>query len=130
MTNCTMARNAASTGAAGVYSYASNISVERCIVAFSPVGNALSVGSVSQCVIFGNAGGDSVLVNSRDNLYVDPLFCGMAGDDFTLCADSCCLPGAPENPWGQLVGGLEQGCGECGSPVVETSWGKLRAMFR
>jgi hypothetical protein len=128
--NCTMARNAASTGAGGVYSYASNISVERCIVAFSTAGNGLTVGSATQCVIFENAGGDSLLLGGRDNLYVDPRFCAMQDDDYSLCANSVCLPGSPENPWGQLVGALGEGCGNCDSAVESMSWGRIRSLYR
>jgi hypothetical protein len=130
VTGCTIARNSATTGAGGIRSYASSIAAEHCIVAYSLSGESLDGVSATECVIYGNAGGDSLLVGGRDNLYVDPLLCDVDGGDLSLCSNSVCLPGSPENPWGVLVGALEQGCGECTTPVEEMSWGRIRALFR
>jgi hypothetical protein len=70
---------------------------------------------------------DSLPGTHHDNLFVDPLFCGMAYYDFSHCANSVCLG---NNDWGESIGGLGQGCDACGSPVEPTSWGAIKAMYR
>jgi len=129
-TSCTFARNTANTGAGGIQGYNSTIEVERSIVAFSQEGSGIVGGAVTHCVVFGNAGGDSLSGSYHDNLFVDPRFCGMAADDYTLCSNSACLSGSPENPWGELIGAYEQDCGDCDSTVESTSWGVIKAMYR
>jgi hypothetical protein len=129
-TNCTFVRNAASTGAGGVHAWASNVTVENSIIAFSAEGPAAGNAILSQCVVFGNAGGDRLSPVDRETLIMDPNFCDMANDDYTLCADSPCLAGSLDNPWGVHIGALEQGCGDCGSVVTPTSWGRVKATYR
>jgi hypothetical protein len=53
----------------------------------------------------------------------------MLNDDFTLCANSLCLP---ENniDCDQLIGAYGEGCPPCDSPVESTSWGAIKAMYR
>ena len=115
---------------------ASLIDVEKCIVSFASAGapvatQLLSRVNVANCVVFGNAGGDSLtgdLVYPYDNLFTDPLLCDIASDDFTLCANSPCLP--ENNDWSVQIGAHGWGCDACDSPVEHTSWGSIKAMFR
>jgi predicted outer membrane repeat protein len=113
------------------------VALERCIIAFSTVGEAAAAvvgGTVvaSACDIYGNQGGDWVgcltgQETGNDNLDVDPRLCGVLAGDYTLCADSPCLPanGAPA-----LIGAHGEGCAACGSVVKEASWGVVKALFR
>jgi hypothetical protein len=75
-------------------------------------------------------GADSLYSNaSRElNIRVDPLFCNMTGDDYTLCANSPCLPDG--NDWTEDIGAYGQGCPTCDSPVQPMSWGTIKALFR
>jgi len=54
--------------------------------------------------------------DAHDNIYTDPLFCGLLTADFTLHDDSPCLPAG--NPWGVLMG--HYGAGGCGTGVGES----------
>jgi hypothetical protein len=131
MTNCTFVGNTASSGASGVHRVAGTVTVEDCILAFGLAGPAASGWlTTSHCVVFGNAGGDSLDGSHHDNLFVDPLLCGMASNDYTLCSDSPCLSGSPGNPWGELVGAFESGCGDCGSAVEPATWGRIKGLYR
>ncbi len=127
---CTLVGNTGDTGAGGIGSHGGTPIVRRCIIAFSTAGYATDDCDVDHCIIFGNAGGDRSADGPRANLIIDPLFCDMAGWDLTLCSNSPCLPGAPENPWGELVGVYGSGCGDCDSPVEQSSWGSIKAMYR
>jgi len=83
---------------------------------------------IHHCFVYGNAEGDSLCGTSyHDNMFDDPLLCGYPGGDYTLCADSPCLPGVT---WPQLVGAYPQGCPACGSPVEPTTWGVIKARYR
>ena len=130
MVNCTIVGNAGGSGAGGIHSHASSPIVTRTIIAFSTEGAGLVGTDTDHCVIFGNAGGDRFSDKTLENLYIDPLFCDMANWDLTLCSNSPCLPGAPENTWDELVGAYESGCGNCDSPVEVGSWGSIKAMYR
>ena len=52
----------------------------------------------------------------------------VAGADFTLCANSPCLP--EYNGCNVLIGAYGEGCAECSSPVEDRSWGAIKAMYR
>lgn len=94
----------------------------------TPVHCQLSEPEIHHCVIFGNASGDDLCGNHHHNLVADPLFCDAYARDFTLCANSPCLP--ENNTWGEPVGRLGAGCADCDSPVVPVSWGQIKAMYR
>ncbi len=70
----------------------------------------------------------------RGNFSADPCFCDADNGDFTLTANSYCLPG--NHPWGcdDLVGAFGAGCGErdCGEPVAteNATWSGVRSLFR
>jgi hypothetical protein len=133
--DCTIVAN--STAEYGVirFDVGSTTAITNTIVAFNTHGVPImslggSVPTITHCVVFGNAAGDSLSGNYHDNLFVDPLLCDMYADDFSLCADSPCLPGSLENPWGEFVGAHDQGCAACGSAVEQTTWGVIKGMYR
>jgi hypothetical protein len=85
----------------------------------------------SCCDIFGNEGGDWVgtlagMDEVENNLSADPLFCGLGAGDLRLESGSPCAPDA--NPECGLIGALPVGCGS--TPVQESTWGGVKAMFR
>jgi len=131
--NCTFWRNSAGTGQGGA------VRVTSCsyphfdvsIVSFSTQGQAFSwdgvgVLTIDHCCVFGNAGGDSLPGTHYDNLFVDPLFCDAWEEDFQLHWNSPCLPF--NNGWEYLIGAWTLGCGY--TPVEETSWGAIKAMYQ
>jgi hypothetical protein len=60
------------------------------------------------------------------NLNADPLFCDPDNGDYSLAANSPCLP--ENNDWGVLVGALGEGCGPI-SRLHET-WTRIKARYR
>jgi predicted outer membrane repeat protein len=107
--------------------------IEYCILAFAEGSGTVyceggGASEIHHCFIFENAGDDSLCGGSyHDNVWADPLFCGMDVGDYTLCADSPCLPGVT---WPSLVGAHDQGCGPCGSAVETVTWGAVKAVYR
>jgi hypothetical protein len=130
ITGCTLAGNSAQYGPGGIQQYGSTVTVEKSIVALSLQGAGVQGCAVNSCVVFANPGGDVLDGTEQNTLHVDPLFCSLAGGDLTLCANSPCLPTAPANPIGQLIGVYRDGCGSCASPVVGTTWGEIKALYR
>ena len=132
---CTLFGNA-SKDASVVCTRASQVDVEQSVVSFASAGTPvatqlLSRVNLTNCCVFGNAGGDSLtgdLVYTYDCLFTDPLLCNIASGDYTLCANSPCLPDG--NPWGVTIGAHGEGCDNCDSPVELRSWGSIKAMFR
>jgi predicted outer membrane repeat protein len=128
--NCTLCRNSASFGGA-VWMEESDATIVRCIVAFNRMNEALvgeETSETSFSCVFGNADGDAIDGNAHDNSTEDPLLCDMGDGDYHLCANSYCLPSG--NPWSVHIGHQAQGCVVCTSPVRETSWGLLKALYR
>ncbi len=87
---------------------------------------------LSCCDIFGNEGGDWIgsyasQYGVNGNISADPLFCDPATYDLTLDASSPCAPFSPPNPECDQIGAWSVGCG--GTPVRESSWGRLKALF-
>jgi len=133
--DCTIVGNSTTEYGVIRFDNSSTTAITNTIVAFNthgiPVSSAGgSTPTITHSVIFGNAEGDSLSVSHHDNLFVDPLLCGIYAEDFSLCADSPCLPAAPANPWGEHVGAHEQGCVACGSAVEEATWGVIKGMYR
>ncbi len=113
ITNCSFVGNASPA----IRENGSSPIIQRTIIAFTEGGPGLSCSGtplITQCCIFGNAGGDSLCGDYHDNMFQSPLFCGAGSGDYTLHAESPCLP--TNNPWGVLIGAHGQGCG----PV--TTW--------
>ncbi len=135
LTNVTMARNSASYGGGMYCSHWSNPTVVKSIISFGQAGlPAYCYGrgepDVSQCVVFGDATADTLCGTSEGVLKLDPRYCAMTSDDYSLCANSPCLPSSPENPWGVLIGASGQGCSDCDSPVERRTWGSIKALYR
>jgi hypothetical protein len=101
------------------------IELTTSIVAFTVGGAAVSCpeGTVTLdcCDVYGNQGGNWVgciagqeILN--DNFELDPFFCGFGIDDYTLRADSPCLPIA--SPCGVQVGAEGEGCAVVAAPEL------------
>lgn len=107
--------------------------VEYCVLAFAVSGGAVycdqgAAPDMHHCFIYENVGSDSLCGgNYHDNQWADPVFCGVEEGNYTLCADSPCLPGVT---WPSLVGAHGQGCGACGSVVEAATWGAIKDMYR
>ena len=122
MTGCTFAANAAPDGG-GLCFVASFPVVDRSVIAFAPVGAAVTGTyaesmTVTCCDVFGNAGGDWVgPLAGRDiqdgNLAVDPGFCELAAGALGLAADS---PLRDAGACGR-IGALDTACGAAAVPA-------------
>lgn len=110
----------------------SEFRISRSIIAFSEQGSAIcrledSYSFADHSISYGNSGGDA-LYGGDLNIYGDPLFCNVHAGDYALCENSQARPG--NNPWSVLMGASSQHCGPCDSPVLEVSWGAIKAMYR
>ena len=90
-----------------------SIQITQSILAFTTDGEVITCRNgaeptVTHCCVYGNALGDSLCGDYYDNIFVDPVFCDPDSGDFTLAGGSPCLPG--NNPWGEQIGALGQGC--------------------
>jgi hypothetical protein len=105
--------------------------MERNIIALSVGGPAFVSGygeRPGDCNLFwANTEGDFQNYGSGPNdLFVDPQFCDVPTDDYTVRSSSPC---AEENsPVCGQIGALGEGCGTVG--VEPVSWGKLKAFHR
>jgi len=141
--SCTVAKNTSdgTMSGAGVYVYDnSNADLDKTIVAFNVNGESVflslfSTATINCTCIWDNDGGDWVgdiapQQSQNGNMTLNPLFCGLDFFDVYLCADSPCLTDAPENDCGVLIGAFDEGCVACGSPVEQSSWGAIKALYR
>jgi hypothetical protein len=133
VTSCTLYGNSAGGLGGGMCCDDAAAVITNTIVSFSLEGGAIAcegdvVPEITRCCVFGNVGaaGDSLCGVYYENLFADPAFCDAEGGDFSLHAESPCMP--PNNPWNELIGALGLGCGQ--SVVEPTSWGALKARFR
>lgn len=135
MVKCSVADNRGYYGA-GVSLLNSSAVIEQCAIAWNGWGKGV-YGSparsieVFHCCVFGNGGGDDLPGNAHDNEFVDPLFCDLyneGGGNVSLCSNSTCLEA--NNTWSLPVGARAQGCPTCGSPVTNSTWGSVKALFR
>jgi len=81
---------------------------------------------VIYCCSYGNPDGDTPCGMVLLSIESDPLFCNIETDDLSLAANSPCLPAG--NDWDRTMGAYDQGC--VLSPVTETNWGTIKAMYR
>jgi predicted outer membrane repeat protein len=129
--HCTFYGCGADDGMIAVLSDAS-LRVANSIVSFAPRSEPFHLqfgtATIEHCVIFGSAAGDSLPPGNPDNIFIDPLFCDVYHDDFTLCENSPCL--AANNAWGEPVGAHAVGCAECTTKVQAATWGRIKAMYR
>jgi hypothetical protein len=97
----------------------SSPTISRTILAFNSPGkglyceNAPSMPVISCCDIFGNQDGDEICgVDAGDNFSLNPLFCNLAENDYTLHVDSPCLDNQhPQGAHCEQIGA--QGLGTC-----------------
>jgi hypothetical protein len=136
MSLCTLANNEGAPGAGvrlQITRPGRSVVIERCILAFGRLGKGVSGGApeIFHCCVYGNAGGDDLPGNAHDNEFVDPLVCdlyGVDGGNMSLCSNSPCLQS--NNTWALQVGSRAQGCANCDSPVLPSSWGSIKTLFR
>lgn len=85
---------------------------------------------IAWCGVYGNACGDTLEGNYEPSriIWDDPLFCDMDADDYSLCANSPCLPSV--SGWTERVGAYDAGCDNCSSAVQELTWGRIKALYR
>jgi hypothetical protein len=129
----TFVGNSSVENASGIHGDAADdVYVRTSIFAFGEGPAITSVESdfamIDYNILYENEGGDTYPGDHPDNFVLDPLFCDVAGGDFTLCANSPCLPTV--NSWGELVGAYEAGCESCDSPVEDATWGGIKALWR
>ncbi|MCK4512702.1 hypothetical protein KAW64_13240 [bacterium] len=133
ITSCTMVENEGGMGS-GIYCVdGAAPAIRHTIIAYGSPGEALycdgSVPYTALSCIYANGELNELCGDYTTSiLYVDPLFCDLADGDFTLCANSPCLP--ENNAWGIQIGAHGEGCGPCDTPVERTSWSSTKAMFR
>ena len=140
--NCTAVANIVDdpNGAGGIqYRMGPGGTIEKTIVAFNQGDAAVRCAdatspSISCSDIFGNQGGDWLdciadQAGTNDNLSVDPLFCDPDNGDFTLSAQSPCLPGNhPDGADCGLIGALGEGC--VPTSVELETWAGIKARYR
>lgn len=118
LVQCTFYGNSAPYGGNVSSDCGALLQLSNCIVASSTNGVGFHVDGSSSAIlactdIHGNAGGDWVgaiadLLGEDGNICANPRFCEPAAGDFTLAADSPCLPEA--NPDCGLIGAHGLGC--------------------
>ena len=132
MVSCTLANNEGIFGSS-VWFEEATATIEQCVLAFGRSAQCVWGGAPEtfHCCVFGNDDGDDLPGTPHDNLFLDPLVCdlyGVDGGNMSLCSNSPCLPAF--NPWGLQIGSKTQGCTECVSPIEQSSWGGIKALFR
>ncbi|MEW5923563.1 MAG: right-handed parallel beta-helix repeat-containing protein, partial [Candidatus Zixiibacteriota bacterium] len=101
ITGCTFYDNSAVNGAAIFLRYSSTSVMDHCLVAYSPEGRGVDIGSTTtSCMvrcsdIFGNPDGDywgalADFFGIDGNISANPLFCDTALADFSLATNSPC----------------------------------------
>lgn len=118
---CTIVANEAESGAGlqiGPYS----LSLDGLLIAFNE-GAAVSSEENEAVVItcsdvYGNTGGDwigpiATQAHAQGNLSIDPRLCDLPGEDYSLAANSPCLPA--NNDCGMQIGAWGEGCAGTGS---------------
>jgi hypothetical protein len=136
LNGCTLYGNRAVTGSGVLCRVDGQVVLDRTIAAFGIGGEAIrcedaTTATLSCSDLYGNEGGDWVgsigeQYGANGNVSADPLFCDIAGDDYTLHANSPCAPDS--NPDCGLIGAWPVGCAD--TPVEKTTWGAIKAMFR
>jgi predicted outer membrane repeat protein len=87
-----------------IISHTENGKAYRSVYAHTP--------EITHCCIYANEGGDSLMGYYHDNLFADPVYCGLAADSLSLDATSPCLPTG--NSWNELIGAYGLGCAATG----------------
>jgi hypothetical protein len=112
---CTISGNFSQHGGGGVWT-GNPAYLDRCIVWDNSAGSGADEIDVRQHLSASCCAIDTTGVEYNADVtydpycvYADPLFCAPPADDFSLRADSPCLP--EHSPCGLLIGALGQGCG-------------------
>jgi hypothetical protein len=132
--NCTISENAAPEAGGIRLFWESDLTVRKSIITFSFEGAALMMNpdcilDIGCCVVFGNAGGDTIPTGAIDaghNIFIDPQFCGVKGSaNYTLQIDSPCLPfNNPTGLYCGLIGAHPAACGDV--PTGKESWSIIK----
>ncbi|MBD3237556.1 MAG: hypothetical protein GF330_12690 [Candidatus Eisenbacteria bacterium] len=119
--NCCFLEGTAADGSAIAAIGASALLIDSTILAFGEAGEPVAciAGGSAQlacCDVYGNAAGDYVgclegQYGVDGNISADPIFCNPDALDFTLAAESPCLPHTPPNEPCELIGAYGAGCG-------------------
>jgi predicted outer membrane repeat protein len=136
---CTISHNSVANSGGGLWTINGSAPVlENTIISFSLSGASVlcetgGTAILSCCDVFGNPGGDWVdciagQLGQSGNIRLDPLYCNAAAGDYTLAADSPCVPFSPPNPECDLIGAWPVGCGP--TAVMEATWGRIKARYR
>ena len=135
LSNCTLVENSAATGGGGVHCEAGSGSIYYSIIAFTEDGygvaaTAGNAPTLSCCDVYENADGnyDAEVGDQTgldNNFSLDPELCGIEMADYRLFDTSPCTE--TNSPCAWLVGGFNIGCD---SPVEETSWGRVKGMWK
>ncbi len=133
ISNCTFVQNHGHNGYVAEGRHNAVLTLENSLLAYNTGGvpvNCTTGASVylSCCNIYRNDGADWMgcvadQFNINGNIRVDPLFCDLEQGDFSLCADSPCLP--ENNDCGLLIGVFGKGCATCGVAFQEVTLGPL-----
>ncbi|HMB70457.1 MAG TPA: right-handed parallel beta-helix repeat-containing protein [bacterium] len=139
--NNTFVRNHAEDGGGAIEINDTSVTLDRNIFAFnSAVLRAGAIVCLGTSTVSGSCNlfwGNTAWVDpdmtawcsflgSDENVVADPLFCGLAADDFTIRSDS---PAADDDPSGcGLRGALPVACGAV--HVEGVSWGRVKAGYR
>lgn len=111
-----------------------HLSMERTIIAFN---NAPILScpfppeklSFRCCDAYGNQSDEICGEDLGGNFSDDPLFCDAPNGDYSLDANSPCLPGNhPDGVDCGLIGARGLGCG--GTPTKPTTWGRIKVGYR
>jgi len=103
--------------------------VSRNIIAFN-TGQGGAIGCLAVpptwdcCLVYGNAGDESVCGTTIDLVADDPLFCGPG--DYTIRSDS--PASAASSPCAALIGAYPVSCDP--TPTTLTTWGRIKAGHR
>jgi parallel beta-helix repeat protein len=116
-------------GAVFCYDYSSP-SIRNTIISFTGAGRGIyciepGYPTLTNCDIYGNVGGDALCgADGGGNISADPLFCDPGAGNFSLNCTSPCV----NNPGYGQIGAFGVGCGP--TSVQNTTWGRVKAMFR
>jgi hypothetical protein len=119
---------------AGIRVLTSLTVIRKNIVAFNhgptgvPSGAGIQSGGPVHCNnSWGNNGPDYLLSNASGtgNISQDPLFCDPSNDDYSISIFSPC---APTGGSCGLIGAMPPACSA--TPVLRTSWGRLKSAYR
>jgi hypothetical protein len=117
--------------------HSSTARIDRTIFAFNTRGTVINCSGIqielTCCDLYGNSGEWPVCIADQENVHGnftgDPEFCAPTEEDFTLAANSPCLPG--NHPTGAncgLIGAFAEGCQP--TLVESTTWGVIKALYR